>query len=211
VQLAHLGKAINGIARGFPRVVTMGPERVVAESRRLAESVRASGYAPTHVVAIAKGGIAIAEPFHDVFPDAGFMVVTRQRAGTAIKERNGGFRRLVQRAPEGITTLLRRVEHWSRYVERDFARDPVMPDEPDGLVWPDAGPAPQRIVVVDDAVDTGLSIEYVSQSARRRFGPDCQVRMAVLTVSGVNPHARADYALMRGVNIRFFWSKDYRA
>ncbi|WP_171015845.1 phosphoribosyltransferase family protein [Devosia sp. FKR38] len=207
---AYLGKALLGIIGGVPRVTTLDEAGVVASSRTLAQQVADSGFSPTHIVAIANGGIPIARPFSTVFPGAEFVVVTKQRAATQLKEQSSGFKQLVQRSPDVVTTFFRRVEHWSRYQERDFARDPIVLPADDGLIWPVLEAAPQRIIVVDDAVDTGTSIEFVAASARRRFGPMCDVRTAALTISGVNPQARADYALMEGVNIRFFWSKDFK-
>lgn len=207
---AYLGKALLGIIGGVPRVTTLDEVGVAASSRSLAQQVAESGFAPTHIVAIANGGIPIARPFNVVFPGAEFVIVTKQRAGTQRKEQSAGFKQLVQQSPDVVTTLFRRLEHWSRYEERDFARNPIVLPTEDGLVWPALQTTPERIIVVDDAVDTGTSIEFVAASARRRFGPDCAVRTAALTISGVNPQARADYALMEGVNIRFFWSKDFK-
>lgn len=209
VKPAYFGKALLGILGGVPRVMTLDETGVAKRSLELARKV-AEDYSPTHIVAIANGGIPIARPFTMVFPDAEFVVVTKQRAGTQLKESSAGFKHLVQQSPDAVTTLFRRLEHWSRYEERDFARAPVDLPADDGLVWPELKTEPRSIIVVDDAVDTGTSIEYVAASARRRFGPDCTVRTAALTVSGVNPHAGADYALMDGVNIRFFWSKDFK-
>ena len=207
---AYIGKALLGIISGVPRVTTLDEAGVADASLALARQVADSGFAPSHIVAIANGGIPIARPFSTVFPEAEFVVVTKQRAGTQLKEQSAGFKQLVQQSPDVVTTLFRRLEHWSRYQERDFTREPVVLPPDDGLVWPELQHAPTGIIVVDDAVDTGTSIEFVAASARRRFGPACDVRTAALTISGVNPHARADYALMEGVNIRFFWSKDFK-
>lgn len=210
MRLAYMGKAIGGLLTGFPRVDTLDENGVESHSRRLAELVRNAGFLPTHIVAIANGGIPIAEPFRGVFPDAELLVVTKQRDATRLKEKSAGFKQLVQQSPEVVTTLFRRLEHWSRYKERDFQREPIVLADSGGLMWPDISMPPKRIIVVDDAVDTGTSIEYVVASARRRFGEDCDVRTAALSVSGVNPYAKVDYSLMSGVNIRFFWSRDYK-
>lgn len=199
---------LKGALSSDPKVVTMGEEQVAASARSLAELV-AGTFQPTHVVAIANGGVPVARAVIEAFPEAQLLTVQVQRPGTKAKSSNPGFARLAMRLPYWATTPLRRAEHWWRYKRRDFAEAPLRPEELVSLEWPQIEGG-KHLLIVDDAVDTGLSIERVVADASRYYGKEIEIRTAALTVSGVNPLARCDYHLHRNVNIRFYWSKDYR-
>jgi hypoxanthine phosphoribosyltransferase len=190
-------------------VITVSEPALREASRALGELVLGSGYRPSHVVAIANGGVPVANGMLALFPDVVVVTVKVQRPGTASVKASPALSWLVARLPEFATSILRRAEHWWRYRPRNFSKDPLNPSELLDIDWPECG-TPRGVLVVDDAVDTGLSLERVVFDVRRRFGDGIDVRTAALTVSGVNPRARCDYYLFRDNNLRFFWAKDYR-
>lgn len=71
-----------------------------------------------------------------------------------------------------------------------------------------AGSAPARILVVDDAVDSGATLRTVIATIRSTW-PDAEIRSAVLTVTRSRPLILPDYTLYpRGTLLRFPWSLD---
>jgi len=66
----------------------------------------------------------------------------------------------------------------------------------------------QRVLVVDDAVDSGVTLATVLRLLRESSPPDTQFRSAVVTVTLAQPLAEPDFVLYRGVLCRFPWSFD---
>jgi hypoxanthine phosphoribosyltransferase len=69
-------------------------------------------------------------------------------------------------------------------------------------------PASPRVLVVDDAVDSGLTLATVLRVLREISPSNTQFRSAVVTVTLEQPLAEPDFALYRGVLCRFPWSFD---
>jgi hypoxanthine phosphoribosyltransferase len=70
------------------------------------------------------------------------------------------------------------------------------------------GTASPRVLVVDDAVDSGLTLATVLRVLREISPSNTQFRSAVVTVTLEQPLAEPDYVLYRGVLCRFPWSFD---
>jgi hypoxanthine phosphoribosyltransferase len=64
------------------------------------------------------------------------------------------------------------------------------------------------VLVVDDAVDSGVTLATVLRLLRESSPPDTQFRSAVVTVTLAQPLAEPDFVLYRGVLCRFPWSFD---
>lgn len=69
---------------------------------------------------------------------------------------------------------------------------------------------PGQVLVVDDAVDSGITMQAVVE-ALRRARPDVEVRAAVITVTTGRPSVSPDYTLYNNHTlIRFPWSIDMK-
>jgi hypoxanthine phosphoribosyltransferase len=66
----------------------------------------------------------------------------------------------------------------------------------------------QRVLVVDDAVDSGVTLATVLRLLRETSPADTELRSAVVTVTLAQPLAEPDFVLYRGVLCRFPWSFD---
>ena len=69
-------------------------------------------------------------------------------------------------------------------------------------------PGEHRLLVVDDAVDSGVTLATVIDLLRNTCPDRTEIRSAVITVTLEEPRAEPDYALYRGVLCRFPWSFD---
>lgn len=198
---------------GTPPVITLDRSDFERDCQILSDTITASGFKPDYIVAIASGGLPVSNRIRLAFPESKLLEVTKRRPTTAVKEANGQLlKRIMKRLPYYATDLLRRAEHWSRYTERDFNVDPVEVP-PKELVVPEIDllsiPSSARILIVDDAIDTGTTIEFVT-SLFRRHSNHFFIKTAAITVTAVNPYAKSDYFVYYGTNIRFYWSGDFR-
>jgi rhamnosyltransferase len=188
------------------RVADCTGQEFTAACRRLSEQV-ARDFRPDLVVGIERGGAIVAAALAES-PALGVPVCTvrAQRSLTTSRSRSRAVH-LAGRLPRGWADRLRIVEHHARsaWAARAGARHrPVTLDE-------DARPriaAARRILVVDDAVDSGLTLREVT--GRLRSMSDAEIRTAALTVTTDRPLVQPDFVLHRGVLLRFPWAADAR-
>ncbi|NDU99869.1 phosphoribosyltransferase [Pseudoroseicyclus tamaricis] len=194
-------------------VITLSKAGLETEARRLARRVRLDGYVPQLVVGIRRGGEHVARMAMEEFPEGRLALVNRQRPGTKIK---GGLRlgAVLPHLPYTVTDSMRRLEHRVRF--RRHARRPAGADtgrhaEPEGHGLGAGNFDERRILVIDDAVDSGETMTDVVSYLGERF-PRAEIR--TFAIAHTMPHSvlRPDYAAFACGNlVRFFWSEDYHA
>jgi uncharacterized protein len=168
-------------------------------------------YAPALLVGVRTGGFVVAETMARV---ASFRVMplTCRRPTTALKSLVPGLKPLLSALPEPLLNALRRVEHRATAGHRraegttqiDLAEAAAIADRLRKL-----GRSP-RVLVVDDAVDSGVTLATVLRTLGELCPPTAELRTAVITVTTEDPIVDPDYALYRGVLCRFPWSFDAR-
>lgn len=184
------------------KVVTLDNRRFAVACRMLAEVVAGEKFVPELVVGIRTGGEYVAREILGEFTDAQLAVVELQRPSTHHKSLVAG---LLPMLPLRILDFMRIAE--SRLLalrpRRRVGRVEI-PAEITGL-------KAKRILVVDDAIDSGVTMEAIVGSLREAC-PAAQVRSAVITVTTSRPLISPDYALYRNKTlIRFPWSMDMKA
>lgn len=181
----------------------IGDDFVIA-CQELADYVRAT-FAPDVIVGVHRGGAVIAQAFRDrgVF-NAEFATVSAARLGTHQK---GRLSPLLRHTPRFAADILRRLEHRAR-VRRFEAgvrvqRSVHVPDETARALR-----RASRVLIVDDAVDTGETLRAVTE--RVKAASTAEVRTAALTVTFTHPLVSPHFSLHQGVLLRFPWSSDAR-
>jgi hypoxanthine phosphoribosyltransferase len=180
-------------------VLTLDAAAFDAACSRL-ETLVSATYSPDLVLGIRRGG---AEVSRRLFPDVLHAEVSMHRPTTAGKRRllSG---RLLRSFPYVVLDRLRVWE--ARWLNRRAPRP-----YPEGVTPAEVPELPAgvcRILVVDDAVDSGRTLEVVLRWLRGRC-PDAEVRSAVLTVTTPRPLLIPDFYLYYpDVLIRFPWSLD---
>lgn len=182
------------------KVITLHNSDFINHCRSLEEAVMAD-FSPDLVAAIATGGSFVAE---QMFHDIPRITIMARRPSTDSKEQLGIAMRIIRALPESLRNCIRiaeaRVLRW-RGPRTSF--DPASIDI-EGLR--NHG----RILVVDDAVDSGATLRAVL-GALRKVVPGADIRSAVLTVTTTNPVVRPDFTIYNNHTLlRFPWSKDYR-
>ncbi len=184
------------------RVVTLNERDFYTACHSLEETV-AKDYAPDLIIGIATGGEFVASC---MFADIPHRSIRRHRPSTADKEHAGIVFRILRRSPRFISDMLRIVEAWLLALRKPSGTiEPVTPDEKTTAAIASA----RRVLVVDDATDSGATLKAVTDGIRAVPG-EREVRSAVVTVTTSSPIIMPDYTLHHDSTlIRFPWSKDY--
>lgn len=168
-------------------------------------------FQPDLLVGIRTGGMVVAEAMaRAASPPIAVMPVTCRRAATGVKSRLKVLPTVLGALPRPAVDGLRWLEHHlltarrrsqSRSQQIDHAEASAVGHHFRSAVAP-------RVVVVDDAVDSGLTLATVLQLLREVCPAELQFRSAVVTVTLAQPAIEPDFVLYRGVLCRFPWSFD---
>lgn len=208
----QIGALPTGDAVGRGRGVrTLDPPRFALACAYLMRTVLTE-YPPDLLVGIRTGGFVVAEAMARAVPVAPpVFPLTCRRAGTAAKARFGLLPTILAALPQPIVDSLRVMEH-RLLAPRRRSRAIVqhIDHEEAAAIGRHLAerPAPARVLVVDDAVDSGVTLATVLRLLRQTCPEHTEIRSAAVTVTLDSPLAEPDFALFRGVLCRFPWSFD---
>ena len=178
-----------------------------AELMRMSER----DYAPALLVGVRTGGLVVAETMARG-TSLPVLPLTCRRPTTAFKSRVPGLKPILATLPEPLLNALRRAEHRLVSSHRRGVQ-PTQIDLNEAIAignWLRILGCGARVLVVDDAVDSGITLATVLQTLRGVCPPAVELRTAVITLTTQEPAVIPDYALCRGVLCRFPWSFDAR-
>lgn len=185
------------------RVVTLSESQFPEACRKLAEDVIRSGFEFDILVGIASGGWYVARHM----PAPVRLSVTLRRASTATKKKL--LPSLLKYLPRSVCDMLRIAE--SRfYGLLSHLRKPHVSsiDLSDEVLDTLRSRPDARILIVDDAVDSGSTLLTVRESIAGEL-PKAEIRTAVITQTRRDPLIRPDYKLFpTGTIVRFPWAPD---
>lgn len=175
------------------------------------EDVHRSGYTPTHYVAIARAGVHVVDSMGVV--GGNIQRVRVSRPSTPGKQKSKVISMLLLKVPYSITNIVRRIEHFWLNTKRISKNEEANSDVMASLVKHFSAmdyPEGSKVLVVDDAVDSGNTLSIVKRTLNEVFGDAIQVRTAVIVVTTKSPQEFPDYYLMRDKLCRFPWSSDFK-
>ncbi|MDE6062026.1 MAG: hypothetical protein K2G00_04610 [Duncaniella sp.] len=192
------------------KIATLDNARFREACRMLAREVVDSGFRPDIIVGIRTGGEYVAREMLPAFPEARLALGRLQRPSTSHKSL---LRPLLRRLPRRLLDIMRMAE------ARLLALRPSRPLPKVDLGDDIRALLPAKVLVVDDAVDSGVTLAAIAGALRAESGErmaesggwreEGQVRSAVITVTTSRPAINPDYALYRHHTlIRFPWSMD---
>ena len=185
------------------RVVTLDDAEVARCCCELEVQTLASGFAPEVVVAIARGGIRVAD---GMFAGVRHLTIDVHRPGTSRKRRLGGVFAAVRWLPRCVRDRLRIIE--ARRLAAKSLRVVTPPAERVRELSA-ALSGVHRVLVVDDAVDSGASLAAVKRIVRDSGVAD--VRAASIALTRADAVETPDYHVFQpGTLVRFPWSMDAR-
>lgn len=190
--------------------------------------VERAGYIPDCILSIRSGGTYVAR---EIYPHIPHQEVTLRRRSTGAKRSRGGqlLAMLLRHLPHRLTDRLRIME--SRLLRKNFRRRYSTRDSVEEAVTEARGRIEgmtatltqryRRILVVDDAVDSGLTLAAVLATLHAAAATESgdtrpEIRSAVITVTTPDPVIRPDFYLYPHLSpaddsltlIRFPWAAD---
>lgn len=167
-------------------------------SAQLADKVAQSGFSPDHVLFVERGGLLIGVEIAAYF---GCVVsgISATRSGRTSK---AALKSLLCYLPRSIANLLRRIEIYSGIHRLNSNRAVSVEGELPGR--------DKKILIVDDALDTGYSIRAIVDYLADKGYKSGLIKVAVITTTSATPVFPADYSLFEKVICRFPWSTDSR-
>jgi hypoxanthine phosphoribosyltransferase len=194
-----------------PRVLTLDQQAFEATCCDLYRMVMADGFRPDYLVGIASGGLFVAQAIKQLCcPDIPLIELSYGRPTTSLKrDLNCGV--LLRHLPYAVTDMLRIAEsNIEKLVERTgrSSTKKSVEQNPD-VVRSIAAIRGSSILVVDDAVDSGSTLDRALSSLEPAISNGCQVRTAVITQSRQPTRRMPDYLIYRNLLVRFPWSNDF--
>jgi hypoxanthine phosphoribosyltransferase len=169
-------------------------------------------YAPTLIIGIRTGGWFVAEAMvRAAAVPLPVLPLTCRRPSTNAKAKVPLLRTAVASLPRSVTDLTRRLEHrWlsTRRLHQDQPQNIDRSEAEAITAWLRKSPHPARILVADDAVDSGVTLQTVLQALREIGRRGMELRSAAITQTMPHPHVAPNYVLWRETLCRFPWSLD---
>ena len=175
----------------------------------------AADFHPQIVIGVRTGGYHVAELMQEGFePGVRLLEATCRRPGTAKKGNSSLFKKTLKLLPRFVNDRLRIMEHRMlteragvavQQGERTIPESELAAIEV-ALREHDAA----RILVVDDAVDTGSTLMTVTKKVGAIASAHATIRTAAVTVTTKTSLIDPDYVIYRDVLCRFPWSFDFR-
>lgn len=178
-------------------VVTMDDDALRKAAGQLEDMVTRSGFVPDVLISIKTGGEYVGNLMFDKTEHTSTLL---QRTGT--KRKTGLLSIILGVLPQWLCNRLRILEAWWLSKRKHERIDPNL------VILPSLSRY-ERILIVDDAVDSGITLDAVHRAVKLKY-PHADVMTAVITVTTTSPVEAPDFALFDNMTlIRFPWSKDY--
>lgn len=186
------------------KVITFTIEDFKSACHSLQKTVARSGFKFDTLVGIASGGDYVANQFDS----PNIFSVAMRRPSTASKQ--GIASLILPYLPAFLCRWLRIAE--AKWLQWRNSRRPAN-QIPDCNISPFLAKhleSPRNVLIVDDAVDSGITLKAVYDAIKKR-SPKSTIMTAAITQTQRNPVAKPDFALFRNETlIRFPWAKDMR-
>jgi hypoxanthine phosphoribosyltransferase len=195
------------------RVETLDPDRLKQTALALYAKA-AADFHPQIVIGVRTGGYHIAELMQAGFePGVRLLDVTCRRPGTHKKSQSSLFQRTLKLLPRFINDRLRIVEHrmlLQRHATVQQSERTIPDSELAAIAVALDGLDAARILVVDDAVDSGSTLLTVTKKIGAIASAHATIRTAAVTLTTRTSLIEPDYVIYRDVLCRFPWSFDFR-
>lgn len=177
-------------------VITLQEESFRHVVGQLQNKIEASGFVPDAVLSIRRGGEFVGEL---MFPDIPHYAVTLQREST--KRKKGILKNIFRLIPRFLLDKLRILEAW--WLSRNSHKASLSTN----VILPDLN-LYRKILIVDDAVDSGATLTSIFNAASSQF-PNTDFKTAAITVTTEKPLINPDFSIYNNFTlIRFPWSID---
>lgn len=162
------------------------------------------------VLGIKEGGVYLAENVFQVLRNSANQVdlkfIKCQRPSTSVKKKNEFRKAFIQTifkiSPVIILDLLRNVEHYFLTKKSiEYNREIILDEIINFNLY-------DKIVIVDDAVDSGVTLQKVNDYVQSLAVKTTEVKSLAVVITSNNAIVTPDFYLYKDVLIRFPWSLD---
>lgn len=170
-------------------------------------------FVPDIIIGIRTGGYVIAEIMAKELQQKPLLLaISRQRNGTQKKTKVKYLKKILSLLPYKVTDYLRIIEHKYLHSKPAAAHQSFSPniDELATLRGALRTRENYKILIVDDAIDSGETMKAVLDVVRAEASSASVIKTAAITVTTDSPLVQPDYALYRHVLCRLPWSFDYK-
>lgn len=195
-------------------VVTFDEEALARAMRVLWAKVEDQYVSPDCIVGIAAGGLRCAQKLQSTVHVPIFSCALH-RPGTRVKQRNA-VKGALGSLPYRVSNWMRRIEDRILMMRAKKAQKDDLPATAQ-LVFDVSAIAKQvlekdihHLVIIDDAVDSGMTLVRVVNALRAALPPDRRLTTAVIAQTRSNVALQPDVLLYRNTLCRFPWSFDFR-
>ncbi len=176
-------------------------EESIEKSKELAKLVEKSGFSPEIIIYLETGGILVGKVVSEYFNKKLIGIKVQRNLGSLKK--NVGF--LLKIMPKFLKTFLRQLEI-KLGVHKKMSNRKLTPIN--------EKIENQKILIVDDAVDTGNSVlTLINYLKNEKEIEEKNIKIASLNISDSNPIVSVDFAIYKNKIVSFPWShdsKDYK-
>jgi len=160
---------------------------------------------PDVVVGILNGGGFVLDEFKKTTkPNIEFTTVKLQRDSTKVIKKRSFLQKYLKATPSTLLDGLRRMEHRlnlnRKLKEIQSDLEIIIKSKPETV---------NTILILDDALDSGITIKSVIQSLHKQF-PNSEIKTAVISWTNPKSIIAPDYYIFKNTLVRFPWSLDYK-
>lgn len=190
------------------KVITLHSDDFEQKCRELARQIAACSQPFGFIVGIATGGDHVGRIVADELSDGNSLYLTVIARRPSTRHKTSFVGSILRALPQRLNNLLRIFEAklLSTHAKRHNVEVLISGNDREVI----AGASAPAILVVDDAVDSGSTMQSVVDELLA-INPEARVCTAAITVTTSEPAVNVDYAIFRNKTlIRFPWSKDMK-
>lgn len=194
-------------------VITISEQDVPVLAQQLLDRMAADAFVPDALLGIAKAGALVVDSLPETSGVARFTC-TLQRPSTSAKQHAGLALRVLKKLPYRVTSLLRFIQ--ASALERMTSVVPApsrsLIKDIDVIGAASRAQGFRRIAVIDDAVDSGVTLACVMTALKQRLPAEVTVRSGAITRtrSPEKTIIQPDYFIYENTECCFPWSPDYK-
>lgn len=181
------------------KVKTLNNKEITELCRLLIEQIKISDFKPDLILGIKTGGENIARCIKDIYSDNSIKLDFCEIVRDSTNKKKNFFKDHLRNLPLPVLNLMRIIE--AKFFFNKKSRRGIK-----GLIFPDNIGSYKKILLVDDAVDSGATINIIKSNLKEL---DAEIKTAVITVTRKDPVEQPDFTIFNDETlIRFPWSID---
>ena len=178
--------------------------------KRLCSNIREQDYIPDIIIGVLTGGGYVGRKVFKEFEAFNqpifYKEIKLQRKSTKAKS-DSKVRKIFKILPYSVLNIMRILEMELLELKAKSRCGTIDLDEETIALLKHGG---MKVLLVDDAIDTGMTLKIVKNFLVNQFNETNDIKIAVVTSTNRHPVMEADFFLYNRVLIRFPWASDVK-